>query len=803
MIRLFIDGEPADIDQTTSVSIWLGIASITRIETARTGYSKTVRIPMTDRNRRLVGDAAEIHGADHFNQQPHTARIEADGFTVIEGSPMMTRCEREASGGGWYLINIIGPGKEWVRRAAAEMFNEIPVPFDETITPALVAQSWTWEQPVRFFPVQRDAFRNYSGTVAGGVRMMTFTDYHPFLNARTLMDAIAAQGGYTIRSDFMDGEFFRSLYVSGNYPEREVGSYREQMGFLAGCFAERTATADRFGRVYGDPFTTLSSVGNIVDTADPDELRDGAAVPGVYNRNNCFRTVGSRIAYYPVEATAVGFEYALSYRSDYRIATREELRCFDRVWLDDDVERRYRVPNRNKDRRGEYRSGWQYRLIVFGHETGNGYRLTHERIDNAAADPDNLQPGDCTTVTVATFTERSVLVGTQSGERIVHPRLWILSGGSYQTYDGDWALYDGYVAETGQIDIALTVRSAARDATPASPRYFDRFHLGGAEQGMALTLSRKVTLRPVFMPHPCEGNRVRFADVAAHRVRQSEFVNALKQMFNLYFYSDALTGTLYIEPRETFYRNDVVVDWSDRIDRDRPVSIEELGSDLPQRFTLRYREGDGSTARWDESKKEILGRWSAPILNRFAKEGEYNYMNPMFTPTLNVEGSYPDAPDASLAQAGDRERGDYSADIENLNFPAKIVRYAGVEPLGEGQRWGWPSYGTGYPRIAFHDPGAQQPFTLCFEDRDSAGGLHRYYDKNLRLYNEGRRIGLYLKLGPQDIEPLISPNGLCRDFRALYRLRVAGETVLCRLEEIRDYNPGSDRSTLCIFLKHI
>ena len=35
MMKLFIDGKQADTDQTTAVSISLGIASITKIETGR------------------------------------------------------------------------------------------------------------------------------------------------------------------------------------------------------------------------------------------------------------------------------------------------------------------------------------------------------------------------------------------------------------------------------------------------------------------------------------------------------------------------------------------------------------------------------------------------------------------------------------------------------------------------------------------------------------------------------------------------------------------------------------------------
>lgn len=593
MMKLFIDGKQADTDQTTAVSISLGIASITKIETGRTGYSKTIRVPMTARNRLLFGNPEEIHAAEQFNQQPHTARIEADGCTVLEGSPMMTRCESTPAGEGWYRINIIGAGKEWVQKAAAEMFNEIGIAFEHTITADMVKQSWTWDEPVRFFPVQRDRFAVASDTVQQGVRMLTFTDYHPFLNVRALVDAIAAAGGYTVASTFMDSAFFRALYISGRYPEKEVEPLAERMGFLAGRFADATAVADRFGRVYADPLTTISSVGNIVDTADPDDISDGVSVAGVYNRNGCFRKDGQRAAYYPAESVAVGFEYRLRYRSDYRIASRTALKCFDRVYLDDNIEHRYQVTNRNEDRRETYRDGWSYRLIVFDHAEANTYRFTHELAT------------DGTTSIVKTFSSRSTLIEPQTGQTISNPRLWIQSGGTTAVHRGLGAVRR--LCRRNRTNRHRTDgQKFGSDGISVDPPLFPPvpFRRSGRRHGADTRPGDDA--QAVFMPHPCEGTTIGFADVAAHEIRQIALINALKQLFNLYFYSDTLTRTLYVEPRETFYRNDVVVDWSEKIDRSRPVAVEEPGADLAQHFTLRYQPGDGSAARWDESHKEIL-----------------------------------------------------------------------------------------------------------------------------------------------------------------------------------------------------
>ena len=69
----------------------------------------------------------------------------------------------------------------------------------------------------------------------------------------------------------------------------------------------------------------------------------------------------------------------------------------------------------------------------------------------------------------------------EEGITVRNPKLWILDGSSYRAYDADWALYDGYVSETGQIDIALTVRSAASEVSASNPKFFHRIHFGVAD----------------------------------------------------------------------------------------------------------------------------------------------------------------------------------------------------------------------------------------------------------------------------------------------------------------------------------
>ena len=84
MIRCFIDNQEIDLVYESQIAISLSIASVTQVETGRTGYSKTIRVPMTVRNSSILGNTAEIHSPEMFNQTAHTARIEADGCTERE-----------------------------------------------------------------------------------------------------------------------------------------------------------------------------------------------------------------------------------------------------------------------------------------------------------------------------------------------------------------------------------------------------------------------------------------------------------------------------------------------------------------------------------------------------------------------------------------------------------------------------------------------------------------------------------------------------------------------------------------------
>ena len=99
-----------------------------------------------------------------------------------------------------------------------------------------------------------------------------------------------------------------------------------------------------------------------------------------------------------------------------------------------------------------------------------------------------------------------------------------LSGGesllltpSGEEYAGDWAIYDGYVAATGVMDVEVTLQTPPEHLTPSHGKEFTKMYLHGAQQGQRVTLSPLCTLRPLFYSSPAAGSVLSAENILAQR----------------------------------------------------------------------------------------------------------------------------------------------------------------------------------------------------------------------------------------------------------------------------------------------
>lgn len=780
--KLKIDGRACDLGTATLAVPGYTAQKTKDPDACREGRKLTVRIPPTQRNSALLGAPRDPCTGTRFNETDRKAEITAGGTVLLAGAARLLKASDEG-----YTIEIREGGAEWAEQAARRMFNTLGIDYGAALTADTVRKSWTDDTPVRFFPIHRDEYPQQSNgqDLLPAERVLTVDDYHPFLHVATLVEKIFEEAGYTLESDFMRTPEFRELYMSGAYPSHDTAGAEARMGFRARRTAPATATASPTGWVYADPKSTIHTVGNIVETATPlTPDADGEAITDLYNNGGTFGTENGMIRFMPPTQVRVGFEYYLKYTTDHRILDRTRLRGFDSIYLGPGSEVRFTLANRYEDRRGEMAADRSYRVVVFDHTEGSQYRLTGMR---------GGAPGWIWT----TFEGRSALVTTPATGNPTDPELWIMRSGTWVRYAGDWALYDGYVEETGRTTVELRMRTATEEVSPASPKYFYAIHFFGAEAGMSLTLHKECSLEADFRSGPGYGSWLHFADVAQHRIRQSELLEALAHMYNLRFYTDEAVRKVYVEPADVFYGKGPEADWRGKSDLAEPVELEDRALGIHEERTWCYQEGDGAVKRYETEQETEFGAWTAATDNRAAKMGGETLRNPLFSPTIDSTGHYRNARSARLPQVGDRDTTD-----DDTAFAPRIVRYAGMHPLPAGERWGYPADGAEYPLAAFHFEGDETTpaFTLCFEDRDGATGLHRYYDRQTEEEATREKITLSLRLAPDEFAALLAPGTGAPDIRSVFRLDAGGEPVRATLETIEEYDPARGTAR-CTFLR--
>lgn len=780
-MELKIDGQNCDLGESPIAIPGYDAASTESVDGAREGRSLKIEIPITKRNRSILRFAEDPDTAERFNDSLHRAELAAEGARLIGGSVRLLAVTDNG-----FELEIRNGGADWAEQAVRRKLEDLGIDWNIRLTPTDIWQSWSNDTPVRFFPVHRDEYeqQNSSTDLLPAERFLAVEDYHPFLHLATLVEKIFSDAGYRIESRFLDSEFFRSLYISGAYASRDTAAAVNRMGFSARRLGPATAAASSLGRVSANPKALANTVGNIVDTATPQSIDvDGEAISGLYNNGNCFSTDNGKIVYTPPTEINVGFEFYLKYTTAHRIRSRSRLTGFDTLYLGPGAEFKFQLANRYEDLRNRLTANFSYRVIVFDHTAGAQYRLTYTL--NGAAN-----------TLWTSFSARSAAVSTPASGSVANPVLQIYSGSQWVDYTEDWALYNGYIDETGETTVEVKLRTPSERVSPTSPKYFNQIYFAGAEEGMRLTLHKACSLRPLFLPGPGFGSTVGFADVARHDIRQSELLEALAHLFNLRFYTEEPTRTVWIEPEADFFGSGEAVDWSRRTDFSQPVVREQIAPEIHEVRTWRFQDGDGAVTRFDADEETTLGSWSFEAASYAALQGEKVLRNPLFAPSLNSTGHYLNAPSARLLQVGDRD----DAEDDGTNFTPRIVRYVGIKPLPENERWGYPSGQNEYPLIAFLFPGddTTEPFTLGFEDRDGAQGLHRYYDRQVRREAARERISLRLRIAPHEFEALFAPGTGAPDIRSAFRIDTGEGIVTAALREIDDYDPRK-ASVKCLF----
>lgn len=770
MVRLIIDDVVCPIVGREPKLPTYNASHLKDVDGWREGDDIDLRVASVAATDELFKDGANIYRRERFNSSYHPARIEVDGVAVVEGLAILVGVDIDHRG-TTYRVRLRSGGEEWAEMAATTKLSQMDIDYRGVMSLMGIAESWSDDSPVHFLPLWRDSYPEPTATsIYEDQRTLMPHNYHPFISILPLVEQLAERAGYKLDSDFLRSDMFRRLAMSGAWRSIESATAYATMGFKAYRTKSITAAAGEDGRVYVTEPVMASNIGSVVDTINPAATTDeGVMLGDAFTNGGCFGFEDGRPVFRPKRDISVAFDYHLCFTTDYRITSSQFLSGFDRVNIGTGCEVEIKLNNPYTDRRNSVTAGYEYRLYIFDFDPEYEYQL--------------VGYGEITEAITSVF----IPEGASSSVRLYHRK----RGSSYYMYySGDWALYDGFVEPTGRRAVEIDVRSSYERYTPTSPKRFNDIFFGGAEEGQTLTLHSGCYVTPVFSGVAGYGEAVEWADITHLDISLATLLKALQQMFNLCIYSHKPSKRLVIEPRDDFYSG-AVVDWRGRQVNDG-VLLDEGVTECFSTTTLKYLAGDGVISRLRDELGTDPGSWSHHTEGYAAKYAERTILNPLFAPTATVRDFSPSAPSAEVLTAGDRDS------LYDEELSPRVVLYSGMVDLPENEWWASPAVRGSYPHAAFHNTVVGE--SLSFADGDGIEGLHRYYDTELREWEQREVVELRLRIDADEYLALFDPASSGATIRSLFRLEVGGHSSLYRLLTVEDYDSQS-HTARCRFLR--
>lgn len=772
-MRLRIEGKEFDIINSPKDILTFNAKQFESVNSWRTGQDVMVEVLATGEARKLFGNAENPHRENDFNTQYHKAELLVDGVKFLEGEATIAGFERKGER-VVYRIRLRSAGEAWAHNAAHTRLRNSNIEGSVVMNISEIEATWSGDRAVRMLPLRRDSYPKAEDTgLYIAQHHLLPHDYHPFLTVGDIVRSIASEAGYTLHSNFLDSSLAKQLVMSGAYRSTDISALHKSMGFKALRTTSTTASAGWDGRVYAWEPQFASNIGAIVDTVNPNTL-DESSVPmhEAFSYGGCFTFANDRPTFTPKHEVSAAFDLHLHYSSEYRIASSRHLAGFTTIHIANGCDVEVALHNPYTDKRNEIVGGNSYKLFIFDYDDTATYTL--DGIGQVSGKVSE------------------VLFGSSfSGSTIL--RIKRATESEYTAYDGDWALYSGYVEERGWREITIDVRTPFETLTPSAPKLFNDIFFGGAEEGQQMTLHAGCSIVPVFSGAVGYGERMEWSDVANIDISQAELIEAVAHMFNLRVYSHAPSKSLYIEPYDDFF-GPTIVDWRERQMGDGE-EVVECATESFEHTRIGYQHADGVAARATSGEERELGTWDRYVENYATKRSTKSLLNPLFLPTASTTEAISSAPSAAVLTIGDR---DAVSDFDTVE--PRIALYHGVQGLPEGEYWPSPNGDKGYPLATFHSP--QFSTTLCFDDRDGCSGLHRYYDTMLQEQTQRQWLECDIRLSPAEYVALFDPTSYGATLRSLFRLEMAGQNALFRLERIESYDHTAHKAH-CIFQRRL
>ena len=353
-----------------------------------------------------------------------------------------------------------------------------------------------------------------------------------------------------------------------------------------------------------------------------------------------------------------------------------------------------------------------------------------------------------------------------------------------------------YPSGTSTADQTLTIKTDyLRLNTGDIVKVYVRVHsfLDYSNSPVSLSLNITNNSETYFANDPSydmrKGSTIRLSETLP-LMTQLEFIQSLKDLFNLYFYTDVGSRTVYIEPRDYFYDGETL-DWSSKLDVNDKWNISYIGESLTKRLNFKYKKDSADKLVDEFEKSQInvngekfsLGGQIIEIENVFAKDTVSNYSSSDFAPTFMGDDFIAGMVIPQLYSELPTNR------KKTTSFATRILYYNGRQAMPTGTNWLFETTTrTLYPKMSFYDEYNSNENSLLFNDNNTGSGLvQEYYRNTLKIINESRLVTAMFNLTALDIANL--------DFRKIIYIETEGNGAYYYLNTINNYKPLTKETT--------
>jgi hypothetical protein len=297
-----------------------------------------------------------------------------------------------------------------------------------------------------------------------------------------------------------------------------------------------------------------------------------------------------------------------------------------------------------------------------------------------------------------------------------------------------------------------------------------------------------------------EGDTFNLNELIPRDFKLMDVVNDFTRLFNVYYWTDIKTKTVYFEPRDSFFL-DNNYNWTDKLDLSNKYEIDYVSS-YKRNVTFKYRElnNDDWLKGWQDANKRTYGKYNHVLPNRFA-EGTDTIELSTFCAGYTIVNDSDNALDngtfdAETSPISIRLWSDYvtSKPIEEIeDYRPKIYQFnVGTQTSLNGVTKQVRNLDgniiTSIPYGIFESyDNVTSGINLSFTG-ETDGLFYTYYSKMFKNIEEGGRLIAYFDLDNVDIENLDFRNTVYIDYPSEIRGRYLIESVI-------DYNPLNNNLT--------